>query len=79
MKIKTRLQSDGFDSEGRDLECFTEETLKEATFFFSHIYLARVSRLMSKSFGFCASVSGKFPEMTKCCQLFHLAVADLGQ
>ena len=25
------------------------------TIFFSHIYLARVSRLMTKSFGFCAS------------------------
>ena len=31
MKMQTRLQTDGFDSEGRDLECFTEETLKEAT------------------------------------------------
>ena len=29
--MQTRLQSDGFDSDGRDLECFTEETLKEAT------------------------------------------------
>ena len=29
--MQTRLQSDAFDSDGRDLESFTEETLKEAT------------------------------------------------
>ena len=29
--MQTHLQSDGFDSDGRDLEYFTEETLKEAT------------------------------------------------